>query len=91
VSKDRRERMKAKRAHIAAGTHVPRKRRAHDSLDPTTAPHSVDRRLVERWSHRPAGDVTIASYCAETARDKNAEELGIGYAGAPIIEPPFVY
>lgn len=87
MSKDRRERMKAKRAHVAAGTHVPRKRKAHDSLNPTNARHSVDRRLIEGWSHRPAADVTIASYCAETARDHNLEEAGIGYANAPVIEP----
>jgi hypothetical protein len=64
-------------AHKAAGTYVPRV--AHASKGTTSAPHSMDRRLVEAWERRLPGDRVIARYCEATARDGNTEEASIGH------------
>ncbi|HVY26938.1 MAG TPA: hypothetical protein VHB79_10310 [Polyangiaceae bacterium] len=42
-----------------------RLRTARDSKNGGTGRHSVDLRLVAAWSHRPARDKTIASYCKD--------------------------
>jgi hypothetical protein len=83
VSAARRERAKAKRAHVAAGTYVPRV--ARESKGTTSCLRSsAPRLMVEGYAQRESSDPVVARAITRVLDDycsaDKLEDASIGYA-----------